>query len=216
MENKKNKKKLFAIIGASALAFILTVALSVSITLAYFGGKANGTQTVTLDKAVTVDYSTTATAQVKNALPGQKVDMNAKATVASGESGAFVAMKVTVEAGKGTGTGTLVAPTLTFDKDGTWTKVGDYYYYTEAAGTAEDKTAAMKQVANAAAAELKASFIVDTTLDNTYAESTITINVDIIAVQGVAFDASGAKIAAPTIANVLEMFKQFDSTIVTA
>ena len=214
MENKKNKKKLFAIIGASALAFILTVALSVSITLAYFGGKANGTQTVTLDKAVTVDYSTTATAEVKNALPGQKVDMNAKATVTSGASGAFVAMKVTVEAGKGTGTGTLAAPTLTFADGETWTKVGDYYYYTTTKGT--DNKAVMKQVANTDAAELNASFIVDTTLDNTYAESTITIKVDIIAVQGVAFDASGAKIDAPTIANVLEMFKQFDSTIVTA
>ena len=37
MEKRKSNKKLFAIIGGSVLAFVLTIALSVSITLAYFG-----------------------------------------------------------------------------------------------------------------------------------------------------------------------------------
>ena len=50
MEKKKNNKKLFAIIAASALAFVLTVALSVSITLAYFGQAktATGANTITI------------------------------------------------------------------------------------------------------------------------------------------------------------------------
>lgn len=205
MEKKRNKKKLFAIIGGSVLAFVLTIALSVSITLAYFGGTANGTQTITMDKAVTVGLNNLGSANVTGALPGQKVTVDATATVTSGASGAYVAMKLTVTGAEG-----LTAPTLTLT--GNWTKVGDYYFYTTTAGT--DNTAKLANVADQGTAVLNGSFVLDKTLTNTVAEKTITVQVDVIAVQGVAFDASGNKITEPTIAQALEMFDQFDNTIV--
>jgi len=206
MEKKRNNKKLFAIIGGSVLAFVLTIALSVSITLAYFGGTANGTQTITMDKAVTVGLNNLGSANVVNALPGQKVEVNATATVTSGESGAFVAMKVTATAAEGA---TITAPTLTVSGD--WVKVGDYYFY---ATGAADNTAKLTKVANAGTAVLAGSFVLDKTLTNAVAEDVISVRVDVIAVQGVAFDSNGAKITDPTIAQALEMFDQFDNTIV--
>lgn len=193
MENKKNKKKLFAIIGASALAFILTVALSVSITLAYFGGSKAGTTTVTMDKAVTVDTVAMGSATVDNVLPGQKVALDATATVSAGTSGAFLAVKVEQTGDAITG---LDAANGTFTG---WTKHTDGYFYYVGEGTAP------VVVANAGTAKLTGSFVVSKDLTNTVAEKTATITVTFVAVQGVAFDAAGDKIAAPTIANVAEM-----------
>lgn len=192
MENKKNKKKLFAIIGASALAFILTVALSVSITLAYFGGSKAGTTTVTMDKAVTVDTVAMGSATVDNALPGQAVALDATATVSAGTTGAFVAAKVVIGAG-------IDGLALAADqKFANWTKSGDYYIYTGPTGEVP------QVVANAGTAKVAGSFVIDKTLTNDAAEKSVTITVTFVAVQGKVFDASGAE-ATPTLANVLEM-----------
>lgn len=84
MENKKNKKKLFAIIGASALAFVLTIALSVSITLAYFGGSGNGNATVTLGGSVEVGTALDVTGTATGAVPGQVVDLSINAKLKTG------------------------------------------------------------------------------------------------------------------------------------
>lgn len=192
MENKKNKKKLFAIIGASALAFILTVALSVSITLAYFGGSKTGTTTVTMDKAVTVDTVAMGSATVDNALPGQAVNLDATATVAAGATGAFVAAKVEIGAGID---GLALATDQTFAN---WTKSGDYYIYTGATGTTP------QVVADKGTAKVEGSFIITKTLGNDAAEKSVTITVTFVAVQGKVFDATGAA-TTPTLANVLEM-----------
>ena len=92
---KKNNKKLFAIIGGSVLAFILTIALSVSITLAYFGDTKQEGMTVNLDAAVTVGHSWQASETYDTkVLPGEGVDVSATANVTAGENGAFLAAKV--------------------------------------------------------------------------------------------------------------------------
>ena len=210
MDNKKSKKKLFAIIGSSVLAFVLTVVVSVAVTLAYFGGTGEGTNTATMDKAVTVGVTTT-NATVADVLPGEKVTVDAKATVTAGVSGGFVAIKVETSANAGESL-TMTAPTVTLADGSTWTKVGNYYYYTTAAGT--DDSAKLEQVADSEIATLTGSFVVDKTLTNEYAESTITVTFTVIVVQGEAFDAQGNAIAEPAIADALEMFDQFDENIV--
>ena len=192
MEKNKNKKKLFAIIGASALAFVLTIALSVSITLAYFGGSANGNTTITMDKAVTVGTPTVTSVDTA-ALPGQKVALDAKATIAAGTSGAFVAAKVEQTGDALTG---LDAANATFTG---WTKHTDGYFYYVGEGTSP------VVVADAGEAKLTGSFVISKDLDNKAAEKTATITVTFVAVQGVAFDENGDKIATPTIANVAVM-----------
>ena len=84
MEKNKNKKKLFAIIGASALAFVLTIALSVSITLAYFGGSGNGNATVTLGGSVEVGTALDVTGTATGAVPGQTVELSINAKLKTG------------------------------------------------------------------------------------------------------------------------------------
>ena len=80
---KKNKKKLFAIIGGSVLAFVLTIALSVSITLAYFGGTASGTATITMGGSVAVDSALTMVGTMDDVVPGQSVAISASTSVTS-------------------------------------------------------------------------------------------------------------------------------------
>lgn len=198
MEKNKNKKKLFAIIAASALAFVLTVALSVSITLAYFGGKAEGgTTTVTMDKAVTVGTSVTTDTTIENALPGQKVALSATATVNCGSNGAFLAAKV--EQG-GTGKDSIGA---TFAATG-WKLVGDYYYYVGATG---DSATAPVKMSDDDEATIGGDVILSTRLTNAVAEETLTLKVTFIAVQGVVYDDAGVATTA-TFENVLPMITQ--------
>ena len=216
MDSKKSKKKLFAIIGSSVLAFILTVVVSVAVTLAYFGDTDEASTTATMDKAVTVGLTVTEDA-VQHVLPGEKVDVEAKATVEAGVSGAFVAIKVnpTTAAAEGVdGALATTAPAIVLADGSTWTKVGSYYYYTTEAGTDEDTSAQLKQVADGEVATLTGSFIVDETLDNDYAESTITVTFSVIVVQGEAFE-DGKLVSNATISDALEMFDQYDDTIVT-
>ncbi len=202
MENKKNKKKLFAIIGASALAFILTIALSVSITLAYFGGTKEGSATVTMDAAVTVDTATVTTTQVKKALPGQKIDFTGTATVACGENGAFLAAKIDTVAVDET-TAKIEGVDLTNATFAGWKKHTDgYYYYT---GAADENGTAPKAI-EAGSQTLAGSFVLSgTALTNANANQAIKITVTFVAVQGVAFDTTGNPIANPTFDNVSAM-----------
>ncbi len=217
MDNKKSKKKLFAIIGGSVLAFVLTVVVSVAVTLAYFGDQAANTSTITMDKAVLISDTDSATdgkqismegTTTTAVLPGQKTTAKGTVTLDANSLAAFIAIKPTITDNTGATTNKAAiaaAPTG-------WVKVGDYYFY--ANGT--DKTATMTQVAAGRNAVFEFTFIVDTALTNDAAEKTITVKLDVIAVQGFAFNATGDKIDVPTIENCAAMFQQFDSNITVA
>lgn len=177
MENKKNKKKLFAIIGASALAFVLTIALSVSITLAYFGGTASGTSKVTLGAAVSVGTSQETSQTIDNALPGQKLGITANATVAQSTTKSFLMALVKI-GGTYTGTNDL------FANASEWTKVGEmnegiaYVYGTAAKLTEIDSSSAAKEIKF-----YDGGVTLPTTLTNDDATQTLEISVTFIAVQ---------------------------------
>ena len=98
---KRNKKKLFAIIGGSVLAFVLTIALSVSITLAYFGATSVDTTGDKITMADKLDFKTgaavaaAATATLDDLLPGQPAQsVELTATVAGSGTSYFLRFKM--------------------------------------------------------------------------------------------------------------------------
>ena len=122
MEKRKNNKKLFAIIAGSAMAFVLTIALSVSITLAYFGDTKDVTSTATLGAAVTLDSATTTTQNI-TVIPTQQLKVDATAKCPTSGTDSVLWAVVTIG-----GTSTqLQGQAATINSD--WTKYG-----TEAGG----------------------------------------------------------------------------------
>ena len=199
---KKNNKKLFAIIGGSVLAFILTIALSVSITLAYFGNSSTQTASVTLDTKVEVGHAQTSVADVPAALPGQGIAINAKANVTAGTNGAYLLAKVETVGAEDILTNSNFA--LTTEMGAKWVQGTKYLVYATGADALTKLTSASE------APVLTGTFIVDPTLENDDAsvaggtQKTFTVKVTFIAVQGVFYNADGSEKAA-TVANAEEM-----------
>ena len=101
---KKNKKKLFAIIGGSVLAFVLTIALSVSITLAYFGETISTGEGFTLGLGNKLEFTTdtlgasvVGEADLKGMLPGETRLVNMTGTVDSTDTTYFLRFKLEVK-----------------------------------------------------------------------------------------------------------------------
>ncbi len=205
MDNKKSKKKLFAIVGGSVLAFILTVVVSVAVTLAYFGGTQTTNATITMDEAVSIgSFNMTGTTSTE-VLPGQKVDVKSTLTVetpadadgSENNGAAFIAIKAEIEDNTNANNASgafATAPAGWVLKDG-------WYYY----ASADEK---LTKVNAGDSVTLDFSYIVSTTLTNDVANETVTITLTGIAVQGQAFDSSGNAIEA-TITNTQAMFEQF-------
>ena len=187
MENKKNKKKLFAIIGASALAFILTIALSVSITLAYFGGKAAGNTTVTLGGSVFINTDAegatlSMTGTATNALPGQTINVGVSGVIKS-SSTQKAAVILLVE--KNGDADVAIADVTGWAKSAKSATIATknytvYVYGTDAKLTQVDATTAGTTVA------LAGTYTVPTTLKNDAADTAVDaaqINAIMVAVQ---------------------------------
>ena len=220
MDSKKSKKKLFAIIGSSVLAFILTVVVSVAVTLAYFGDEAANSTEITMDRAVVLldadeaegkQIKVTGVAEDHKVLPGEKVAVNGEIALDEGSLEAFLAVKVTVTTDNEefpTTSATIVTP------DGwVYDATSGYYFYAE--GTdADAANAVMTQATDAAAVDFGFDFIVPTGLGNEAANATLTVSYDVIAVQGFAFDGDGEPIDSPKLSQVLAMFDQYDPDIV--
>ena len=180
---KRNNKKLFAIIGGSVLAFVLTIALSVSITLAYFGSTDDGQTTVNLGQAVNVNSTQETTQTLNNVLPGQILkDVSANAVVQQSSTKAFllaiVETSVTNTAADATVLTNLVATESTWASVGT-TSTGTVYVY----GTADKLSEVDATAANATVNFLKSIQIPAMDVDNDYAEAVLTIKVRFVAVQ---------------------------------
>lgn len=103
---KRNNKKLFAIIGGSVLAFVLTIALSVSITLAYFGDTKNDDTKITLGQAVTLNAVTIAQSDPVTLVPTQKANLTTTITGAATTTESYLFIEVITDVAKGSGTAT--------------------------------------------------------------------------------------------------------------
>ena len=211
MENKKNKKKLFAIIGASALAFILTVALSVSITLAYFGQAGSGNATLSTGGSVLVSTPATFSSKATGLIPGQKVTMDIEANVKSSstQDAYLVAVVGTDEDGSadmaGLVTGSLATGWVEIGT-ATGTHAGTVYLYGSA--TAATKISATE--ADQKIALTTGTVTVPTSWKNDKADSTVTITVTFVAIQ-TPVGTDGAKLETVKYADMLTILGNVDT-----
>ena len=182
MENKKNKKKLFAIIGASALAFILTIALSVSITLAYFGSTGTGASSVTLGGSVVVGDALTMNGNVTGAVPGQVVDLSVKASITSSSTQKAAVILLVKQVN---GADVKIDGVTGWTKSTTVATIGAdkytvYVYGTEDAMTVVDLTSTASEVA------FGGKYTIPTTLTNDDADKAVAdaqVNATVVAIQ---------------------------------
>ena len=188
---KKNNKKLFAIIGGSVLAFILTIALSVSITLAYFGQSDNGTATLKMGNAITVGEPAVAEdVELDDMLPAEAREVTIEGTVKSDGEGTptDALIRFSASAVVGEGFDSVETPVefevVSASVDGTaytTTKEGNYYYLMDKTVTTNCAVITGSTTGNEI--ELVVRVTASADLTNTSANKTITVSFEIGAAQ---------------------------------
>ena len=222
---KKNKKKLFAIIGGSVLAFVLTIALSVSITLAYFGSVTDKTTTVTLGGSVEVGYSAALEGKLTDIRPGELVGLDAGVVVTSSSTqDAYLMACLNITYDEITGVEDEVKTEIErqlalaiaeIETEGGWyntnrtatknsASIGTVFLY----GTSE--TAALEKISatetSTDAIPFLSSFVMPETLTNVVADLELDIQVTFVAVQP-AFTEAGALEETQNFAVLEELFE---------
>ena len=224
--NPKRKRNLTAIIVGSTLAFVLTIVLSVTLTLAFFGGASTGSGTVTMGGPVNVNDTVVDTVNIAGALPGQKIDLNAQATInttPTNPTNAILRAYFTWTVSDGAAIASPVIPTTAFNLNATadakWVKHGDFYYLTNASDTnmaVIDLTAS----GNSKVVALVNNYTLSNELTNEVADKTITINVEFTAVQAnLPVGADGALTTTVSMEQSREIFNSIstndDATIIS-
>lgn len=196
-KSKKSKKKLIGIIAGCAMAFVLTVVVSVAVTLAYFGDNKDASGTITMGQAL--EFGTTATASTTlttaKTLPGASDKVTVSASIAQSTTTAYLRVKV---ASSGTGAGSIVLGNTYTCTDGTFIKNGNYYYLAESGATADtNKMAVLDATAAGKAISFEIPYTVDAALKNEVAgqEITITVSMEIIQSEYVGATTSVADVA---------------------
>ena len=186
---QQNKRKLTAIIIGSAIALVLTIVLSVTLTLAFFGGTAGGTGDITMGGPVNVNDTVIDTINVEGAVPGERVNLDAAATVSStatNPTNAILRAYFTWTVSDGAAIASPTIPTDAIDVNGTgdakWVKNGDFYYLVNAD---DDNMAVIDLTAtgNTKTITLVKDYKLSEELTNDVADKTITINVEFTALQ---------------------------------
>lgn len=184
-KSKKSKKKLIGIIAGCAMAFVLTVVVSVAVTLAYFGDtkSANGTITMGQELKFGETASASTTLETAETLPGASSNISVSATIAQSTTTAYLRVKV---GATGTGASSIVLGTTYTCEDGTFVLNGEddnaYYYLTQTS----DNTKMQVLDANASggkAISFTIPYSVDAKLTNTVANQTITVTVTMEIIQ---------------------------------
>ena len=187
MDSKKSKKKLFAIIGSSVLAFILTVVVSVAVTLAYFGDTQDGEGTVTMGQALNWEANSvtaeTELAEGKTVLPGHQGTLTVSGTIEQTTTPAYLRMKI-ASAAEGEGAADIELASEYVCTDGTFVSAGaDGWYYL--VKTADES--AMQSLDASAANGKEVSYTVVYTVDKDYtndvANDVITVSVTMEIIQ---------------------------------
>lgn len=220
---KRNNKKLFAIIGGSVLAFVLTIALSVSITLAYFGASNTGFTTVKLSGSVEVGTVEFTSGNYPDALPGEPIAVTGSVDVTSDGDGtsvaktpAFVRVKFVAQDidnflvesdGKVLTVDATVAP-MTGAK---WLVIGEYAYVVASTETKTDATAALMQVPAGTTINFSFKAQVNPNLNNDWAGESLKVDLVATAIQG-ELPVEGVMSSAPAISVAVDVFEQVETT----
>lgn len=201
----KNKGKKFYF-TFMALGLAVTMLLSSSITLAFFGSSSNGTSSVKMGNAVEVNSSIEVQSSTLYVSPSQNVDIDATATVkspgtAGNEIDALLRAKITSSTSL---TNVAVVPSTTIN--GTtayWTKSTDGYYYLV---TAQNGTTCftIETTTTGVAVPLKISVIVPSNLSNADSGTAYRVNVVFCAIQSRIYNDTAQIVN--TISNVKSVF----------
>ncbi len=209
-KSKKSKKKLIGIIAGCAMAFVLTVVVSVAVTLAYFGDKSTGTGTLKMQGAVSLGDSVTISNSTTNPiLPGATVEASASVAVDSTDSkntptDFVVAVKfsaVSTSEENSPLSDTAISNFKVGDKTYYLVQGEDLYndtYYVVATAEETTKLAVIPGTAAEQTLTFDLTSKINTALTNESAASTITFTATVVAIQSFAIDAGNQ--TAPTIA----------------
>ena len=216
--HNKKKRNVTAIVVGSALAFLLTVALTVTLTLAFFGGTATGTGDITMGGPVNVNDTVIDTVNVAGALPGETVNLDAVATVSStatNPTNAILRAYFNWTVSDDAEIASPNIPTDAFDLNGTadakWVKNGDFYYLVNA----DDNNMAvidLTTTGNTKSIALVNDYKLSEELTNDVADKTITINVEFTALQAqLPVGADGALTDAVTMEQARTIFNDLST-----
>ncbi len=205
MDNKKSKKKLFAIIGGSVLAFVLTIVVSVAVTLAYFGDQASNNTTINMGEALEFTEAgasvSASGASDDGYLPGDTVNFQVKAAIAQTTTSGYLRMKIELDA-SALGTD---ASKVNFDatkitvKDGdgesanvlgTLSTLTNGYYYLMNSTTTTTVESLDASGANGLNLVIDIPYVLDKTLTNAVAEKAIKVTVTLDTIQTANIDAT--------------------------
>lgn len=194
-KSKKSKKKLIGIIAGCAMAFVLTVVVSVAVTLAYFGDTKDASGTITMGQALNFDSSATASTTLTTAktLPGASDKVTVSASIAKSTTTAYLRVKVT---SSGTGASSIVLGNTYTCTDGTFVKNGEYYYLAKT-GATDDMAVLDATAEGGKAISFEIPYTVDAKLKNEVAgqQITITVTMEIIQSEYVGESTSVAAVA---------------------
>lgn len=204
MKNKGKKRYLTFM----ALFLSITMMISSSITLAFFGSTGSGTQTIKMGNAVEVGSTIEVQSNTLYVSPSQNLDVDASALVKSPGDGvttdAILRAKITSSTGL---TNVTLIPKITIDGDNAyWVKNDDGYFYlvTQSGG---DTLYTIKTTTTGKTVPMTISIIVPSELSNADAGTPYQINVVFCAVQARIYDSTGMNTITNTIDNVREVFE---------
>jgi len=205
-------KKLYLTIMALCLA--ITVMITSSITLAFFGSTAGGTTTIKLGNAVTVDNATSITSQSMYVSPSQMIDIDASALVkspgdASSTTDAILRAKITNNSIKSANV--AVVPAIKVGSDNAyWVKGSDGYFYLVNSQDG-DICYTIKTTTTGVNVPMQVSVRIPPTLTNADGGTPYSVNVTFCAVQAYIYNSNGS-LMINSIENTKPIFDQVEGT----
>ena len=205
MEKSKSKKKLIGIIAGCAVAFILTVVVSVAVTLAYFGQtKTANDATITMGQALEFNGDIAAKvggqAKLESALPGDNANITVEGSIKASTTKAYFLVNLAI-AGDTTNTteanNELTIPSInsaTCTIGGTTKTLnvsGNYLYVSAEDGKCEELTISTDQ-----AFVVTVSYTIPTTATNVSAGAKITVKATASIIQSQNIDSAIATVIA--------------------
>ena len=208
MKNKGKKTYLTFM----ALFLAITMLISSSITLAFFGSTGSGTQTIKMGNAVEVGSAIEVQSKTLYVSPSQNLDIDASALVKSPGDGvttdAILRAKITSSTGL---TNVTLIPKITIDGDNVyWVKNDDGYFYlvNEENG---DELYTITTTTTGKTIPATISVIVPSGLSNADAGKPYQITVVFCAVQAKIYDSTGLNTITNTIDATREVFETVEA-----
>ena len=211
MKNK-GKSLYFTIMG---LVLAVTMMITSSITLAFFGASGGGSTTIKMGNAVTVDNVTEIKSKQIYVSPSELVDIDATATVkspvdANSTTDAILRAKITSNSIKSANVVVVSRTTIGGDV-AYWVKGFDGYYYlvTNQDG---DTCYTIQTTTTGVEVPMQVSVMIPKTLSNADGGSTYSVTVLFCAIQARIYNDTGSTLIANTIKNTKPIFDQVEGT----